>query len=385
MTLSNIEFIADLFDIDFCDRFCKFTFSVKNTELFEQFKQNRLILAQNLYNNAKDIPTKNFILYQQNKLEVSENFNGKIISAKTAMNFDKYTQQILRFESRRILYKHYNFSIKKNKVFYKDYLKPIINFYFNMSKSTFLMRKTKVFLNEIINKELKDFSLSETKRNKMFLHNKQFSDEEVRYLVINDIFESLSLIDTKLVKQLETSSNIVNYACKKVLGETFDSDKQVEKLLKPKVSRTNTDIDTSNSATYSFYKFYIRDLDIIKEEIGVDSFINCDSDTRRMYLSNLEIDDIYFEEYLSAIEKEEMLKPSNVIAYNILQYKYSELNRDDIRQKCKRGAFTLTRPTLNKLEKLDLKLLEYNSQVYYNNKEFVQAFQDYKRLVISIK
>ena len=143
--------------------------------------------------------------------------------------------------------------------------------------------------------------------------------------------------------------------------------------------------DTSNSAIYSFYKSYIRYLDIIKEEIGVESFINSDSDTRRMYLNNLEIDDIYFEDYLSTIEKEELLKPSNVTAYNILQYKYPELNRDDIRQRCKRGAFTPTRPTLNKLEKLDLKLLEYNSQVYYNNKDFVQALQNYKKLVASVK
>lgn len=385
MTLSNIKVIADLFGKDFCNRFCRFTFFVKNTELFEQFKKNRLMLLQHLYNNARDIQTKDFILYQQNKLEVSEFFNDKIISTKTALEFDEYLKQILKFESRRIFYKHYNFSIKKNKIFYKDYLMPIVNFYFKLDKSAFLKNKTKVFLNEIINEQLANSPLAEQKRNKRILHNKQFSDEEVRYLVINDIFESLSLIDTKLVKQLETSKNVANYACKKVLGETLDSDKQVEKLLKPKVSRTNTDIDTSNSAIYSFYKSYIRDLDIIKEEIGVDSFINCDSDTRRMYLNNLEIDDIYFEDYLSTIEKEDLLKPSNVTAYNILQYKYPELNRDDIRQRCKRGIFTPIMPTVNKLEKLDLKLLEYNSQIYYNNKDFAQALQNYKKLVTSVK
>ncbi len=241
-----------------------------------------------------------------------------------------------------------------------------------------MKNKTKVFLDEIIEEKLQNPPENEVIKNKQQLKFDEFSDEEVRYLVINDIFESLFLIDAKLVKQLKTTKNVVNYACKKVLGETFDEDKQIETLLKPRVSRINTDIDTSNTSIYGFYKSYVRDLDIIKEEIRINDFISLDSDNRKLYLNNLDIDDVYLEDYLSSIGIDEFSKPSKVIAYNILEYKYSELNRDDIRQRCSRAErnSVSVNPVLNKLEKLDLKLLEANDALY-DNKVHLENTKNY--------
>lgn len=381
MTVSNISCIGDLFEKGFLDKFFRFTFLVKHTEIFKYFCKNRLNLIQYLYNNSTDISTKDFIYTSQNKLEVSSNFIGKIASSEIRLECNDYIQQILHFNLRSILYKHYSFSIKKNRSFYKDFIKPIIEFYFKQDKSYFLQNKTKLFLDDYLDKQLKNSTEREFKRNRRILKNKEFSDEEVRYLVINDIFESLFLIDTKLVKQLKTTKNVVNYVCKKVLGETFDENKQVEKLLKPKVSRTNIDIDTSNTAIYGLYKSYVRDLDIVKEKFGVNDFISLDSDNRKLYLNNLEIDDIYLEDYISAIGIDEFSKPSKVIAYNILEYKYPELNRDDIRQRCSRAERNSVpvKPVLNKLEKLDLKLLETNNAIY-NNRQELESTKSLKKL-----
>lgn len=249
-----------------------------------------------------------------------------------------------------------------------------------------MKNKTKVFLDEIIEEKIQNPPENEVIKTRWQLKNEEFSDEELRYLVINDIFESLSLIDAKLVKQLKTTKNVVNYVCKKILGETLDEDRQVEALLKPRVSRTNTDIDTSNTSIYGFYKSYMRDVDIIKEEIGINDFISLDSDNRKLYLSNLGIDDLYFEDYLSSVCIDEFSKPSKVIVYNILEYKYPELNRDDIRQRCSRAErnSVFENHVLNKLEKLDLKLLEANN-AFYDDKQHMENTKKYLKKMFSAK
>ncbi len=366
MTVSNISCIGNLFEKGFEEKLFWYIFSTSHTKIYSHFLLRRNILIRNFCLEKRVIRKKDGKYFISKKLESSVDNTGKLDAKNLKLSLKEYHEQLFNFSQRKLLYIHYNFSIKKNKLFYEDFIKPIVEFYFRQDKSYFLKNKTKVFLDEIIEKKLQNPPENEVIKNKQQLKFDEFSDEEVRYLVINDIFESLFLIDAKLVKQLKTTKNVVNYACKKVLGETFDEDKQVETLLKPRVSRINTDIDTSNTSIYGFYKSYVRDLDIIKEEIRINDFISLDSDNRKLYLNNLEIDDVYLEDYLSSIGIDEFSKPSKVIAYNILEYKYSELNRDDIRQRCSRAErnSVSVNPVLNKLEKLDLKLLEANVALY---------------------
>lgn len=371
MVVSNISCIGDLFENGFDEKLFLFIFRIDSAKILNYFMEQRYKLIDDYCKDFRNIRKISGMYFLCTKLELPEIYTNKLESNGMKLNFQEYHAQLFDFNQRELLYKYYSFSIKKNKLFYEKFIKPIIEFYFKQDKSYFLQNKTKLFLDEFIDKQLQNYEENELKRKKRFLKNKEFSDAEVRYLVLDDIFESLFLIDKKLVKQLKTTNNVVNYVCKKVLGETFDEDKQVEMLLKPKVSRTNTDVDTSNRAIYGYYKCYVKILDMIKEEIGVNYFTNLDYDDRKLYLNNLEIDEIYLEEYLTSIKIDEFSKPSKVIAYNILEYKYPELNRDDIRQRCSRAErnFVPQKRILNKLETLDLKLLEANNKIYYNKQE----------------
>lgn len=387
MTVSNISCIGDLFEKGFEESLFQYIFNINHTRFFNHFLLQRNILIKNFCLGRRvirKIASKYFLC---KKLESPMHSIGKFKTNSLKLNIKEYHEQLFDFSQRKLLYVHYNFSIKKNKLFYEKFILPIIQFYFKQDKFYFLQNKTKVFLDEIIEEKLQN-SLPENEviKTSRQLKNEEFSDEEVRYLVINNIFDSLFLIDTKLVKQLKTTKNVVNYVCKKILGETLDEDRQVEALLKPRVSRTNTDIDTSNTSIYGFYKSYVRDLDIIKEEIGINDFISLDSDNRKLYLSNLGIDDLYFEDYLSSVCICEFSKPSKVIAYNILEYKYPELNRDDIRQRCSRAErnSVFKNHVLNKLEKLDLKLLEAND-AFYDDKQHMENTKKYLIKMFSAK
>lgn len=386
MTVSNVSCIGDLFEKGFEEYLFQYIFNINHTRIFNHFLLERNVLIKNFCLGRRVIRKKDGKYFLCKKLESSICNIGKIKTKNLKLSIKEYHEQLFGFSQRKLLYVHYNFSIKKNKLFYEDFIKPIVEFYFRQDKSYFLRNKTKVFIDEIIEEKLQNPSENEVIKTSRQLKNEEFSDEELRYLVINDIFDSLSLIDAKLVKQLKTTKNVVNYVCKKILGETLDEDKQVEALLKPRVSRTNTDIDTSNTSIYGFYKSYVRDLDIIKEEIGINDFVSVDSDNRKLYLSNLGIDDLYFEDYLSSICIDEFSKPSKVIAYNILEYKYPELNRDDIRQRCSRAErnSVFENHVLNKLEKLDLKLLDAND-AFYEDKQHMENTKKYLIKMFSAK
>lgn len=385
MTVSNISCIGDLFEKGFDEMLFRYIFRIEHTKISNCFMRQRYKLVDDYCKDFRNIRKISGMYFLCTKLELPDIYTNKLKANNLKLKVQEYHAQLFDFNQRKLLYKHYGFSIKKNKSFYENFIKPIIAFYFKQDKSYFLRNKTQFFLDEFIDKQLQNCEENERKRKRRILKNNEFSDEEVRYLVIEDIFKSLFLIDANLVKQLKTTKNVVNYVCKKVLGETFDEDKQVEMLLKPKVSRTNTDVDTSNRAIYGYYKCYVKILDMIKEEIGVNYFINLDYDDRKLYLNNLEIDEIYLEEYLTSIKIDEFSKPSKVIAYNILEDQYPELNRDDIRQRCSRAErnFVPQKRILNKLEKLDLKLLEANNKIYYNKQE-LDATEKYLKKLFSV-
>lgn len=332
-TIHKFRQIEDLFNKRFIVDFAEFLINTSRTSIINNYKCYRKTYLNNLTVDSKDT-NGNIITYA--KFNIKDFYPIKNIECSLPLKFEDYERNLYQdFSLRFLLYQHYGFCIKKNKKFIVKYIVPIVKYFFSYDIRTYLKSKTDIWGNN-------------------------FQDNEIIYLVLDDIFISLSLIDKIIINKLKLENNIIHYVCKSVLQEKIDSNPIVENMLKPKVTRSNNDIDNSNKAIYGYYKSYINYLEIIKDEVGIEDFIESDRDERLFIMQNLELDDVYFTSYMDSISKEELLKPNKTIAYNILAYQYPNLSKDSIRQSCSRASkIELIKLSPNILQKADEKISNF--------------------------
>lgn len=339
------EQIKDLFEDGFIKDFFQYTINNKTKDFQQAFCNSRITLMQRLW--------------RDDKLLLNCTFMGTVnlpLRPSSKLSFDEYKIDMFDFSLRYLMYKHYNFCKKKNISKLLRYIKPITNRIFNQYIEEYQKRCSS--------------NIFEIKR--------KLTKGEIRYYVILDILNSFDYITADIIKKFQDKEEeLAEFCVGKVQGNIYASNKHIEKLLKPPISRKDTDIDYSNLALARRYSQYI---DYINEINETEDFISKDYWERMEYINNLDIDDAAFSEYICSIQKDEFTKPERTIALNILEdyCSIASLDRSTIRKRIENGNKEIKNKALYKpniLAKFDEKILNILNPTHFFEPEKVQVFE----------
>lgn len=119
MTVGNISCIGDLFEKGFEENLFQYIFNINHTRIFNHFLLERNILIRDFCLGRRVIRKKDGKYYLSKKLESPVHNTGKFNTNNLKLSIKEYHEQLFGFSQRKLLYIHYNFSIKKINYFMK--------------------------------------------------------------------------------------------------------------------------------------------------------------------------------------------------------------------------------------------------------------------------